>query len=58
MAMKEDAESLDEVVVIGYGTAKSRLNWNCQHEESAKDFNQGSVVSAQNLITGKVAGLL
>jgi TonB-linked SusC/RagA family outer membrane protein len=57
MAMKEDAESLDEVVVIGYGTAKKADLTGTANMVSAKDFNQGSVVSAQNLITGKVAGV-
>ncbi len=57
LAMKEDAESLDEVVVIGYGTAKKADLTGTANMVSAKDFNQGSVVSAQNLITGKVAGV-
>jgi TonB-linked SusC/RagA family outer membrane protein len=57
MAMKEDAESLDEVVVIGYGTAKKSDLTGSVNMVSAKDFNQGSVTTAQNLITGKIAGV-
>ena len=57
VAMKEDSETLEEVIVIGYGTAKKSDLTGSANMVSAKDFNQGAIVSAQNLITGKVAGV-
>jgi iron complex outermembrane receptor protein len=57
IAMNEDAEALDEVVVIGYGTAKKQDLTGTANMVTSKDFNQGAVVSTQNLITGKVAGV-
>jgi len=57
VVMKEDAESLDEVVVIGYGTAKKTDLTGAANMVSSKDFNQGAVVSTQQLIVGKIAGV-
>lgn len=55
--LKEDALQLADVVVIGYGTAKKKDLTGAVATLSAKDFNQGSVVTAENLLNGKVAGL-
>jgi iron complex outermembrane receptor protein len=53
----EDALQLADVVVIGYGTAKKKDLTGAVATLSAKDFNQGSVVTVENLLNGKVAGL-
>ena len=50
------SSELDEVVVIGYGTAQKRSNWCCRFSYTS-DFNKGTVVNAQQLIQGKVAGV-
>lgn len=55
--LKEDAAQLDEIVVIGYGSVKKEDLTGTADLLTSKDFNQGPVVSAQQLITGKVAGV-
>ncbi len=57
VALLESAESLDEVIVIGYGTAKKEDMTGSVNKVTTKDFNKGSVSSAQDLITGKIAGV-
>lgn len=53
----EDAAQLEEVVVIGYGTVKKEDLTGTVDLVTDKDFNDGPVVSAQQLIAGKVAGV-
>ena len=50
-------EILDEVVVIGYGTVKREDATGAITSISSKDFNKGAITSAQELVTGKVAGV-
>ncbi|MDQ3550225.1 MAG: SusC/RagA family TonB-linked outer membrane protein, partial [Bacteroidota bacterium] len=49
--------ALSEVVVIGYGTARRRDITGAVASVSAKDFNKGIQVAADQLIQGKVAGV-
>ena len=53
----EDASVLDEVVVIGYGSVRKEDLTGTADLVTSDDFNQGPVVSAQQLIAGKVAGV-
>src|SRR5690606_36143130 len=53
----EDAESLEEVVVIGYGTQKRKEVTSAVATVRDEDFNAGGVRSPMDLIQGKVAGL-
>src|SRR5690606_4646628 len=55
--MTESVEALEEVVLIGYGTAKNSDLTGSVDVLSSKDFNEGAVVSADQLLTGKMAGL-
>lgn len=48
---------LEEVVVIGYGTTKKSDATGAVNAISNKDFNRGAIVSPDQLITGKVAGV-
>jgi len=48
---------LDEVVVIGYGTAKRRNVAGAVASLSSKDFNKGLIASPEQLIQGKFAGV-
>ncbi len=48
---------LDEVVVVGYGTLKSREITSSVARVKAEDFNKGNVVDVAQLLQGKVAGL-
>lgn len=50
-------EVLDEVVVIGYGSVKKEDATGSLTAVGNEDFNKGALVSAENLITGKVAGV-
>lgn len=55
--LKEFIESLDEVVVIGYGTSTKKEVTGSVASLKAKDFNQGNFNDPMGLIQGKVAGL-
>ena len=50
--------ALEEVIVIGYGTAKKEDVTGAVNQINEKDFNKGSITSAQELITGKVSGVV
>ena len=55
--MSEDASALDEVVLIGYGSVKKEDLTGAADLIKSEDFNQGPLVSAQQLIMGKIAGV-
>ncbi len=48
---------LDEVVVTGYGTQKSKAVTSAITSVKAEDFNRGNVQNPTQLLQGKVAGL-
>lgn len=58
VTLKEDTEYLDEVVVIGYGTVKKDDMTGSISAVKAEDINRGAVVNTQDMLKGKVAGLL
>ena len=58
VTMKEDAEYLDEVVVIGYGTVRKDDMTGSISAIKAEDMNRGAVVNTQDMLKGKIAGLL
>ena len=49
--------NLNEVVVIGYGTARKKDVTGSVASVSAKDFNQGLITAPDQLLQNKVAGL-
>ncbi|SEK21168.1 TonB-linked outer membrane protein, SusC/RagA family [Parapedobacter koreensis] len=55
--LADDAESLEEVVVVGYGTQKRKEVTSAVATVRAEDFNAGGARSPMDLIQGKVAGL-
>jgi iron complex outermembrane receptor protein len=57
VALVEDAQALDEVVVIGYGATTVKDATGSVAAVTEKDFNQGNIVNPQGLITGRVAGV-
>ncbi|MDX3914626.1 MAG: TonB-dependent receptor [Pseudosphingobacterium sp.] len=57
ITLKEDANTLNEVVVVGYGTQKREQITTAIASVKSEDFVQGSVNDAAQLIRGKVAGL-
>lgn len=55
--LADDAAQLNEVVVTGYGSVRKEDLTGSADLIKAEDFNQGPIVSAQQLIQGKVAGV-
>lgn len=53
----EDVEVLEEVVVIGYGSVKKDDATGAVNAVSGESFNRGAIVSPDQLITGKIAGV-
>ena len=58
LTLEEDLMSLDEVVVIGYGSVKKNDMTGSVVAIKAEDVNRGSVNSPDQLLLGKVPGLL
>ena len=57
VVMLESSSELEEVVVIGYGTAQKKDLTGAVDLVTPGDFNKGTAVNAQQLIQGKVAGV-
>ncbi len=57
VALDQDTENLDEIVLIGYGTTTIKDATGSVAAITEKDFNQGNIVSPASLITGRVAGV-
>lgn len=57
VTMQEDSSQLDEVVVIGYGTTTKKDATGALTNITAEQFNKGPLVSADQLLQGRVAGL-
>jgi iron complex outermembrane receptor protein len=55
--LEEDAQALDEVVVVGYGSTTRKEVTTAVTSVSAEDFNQGVINEPTQLLQGKVAGL-
>ncbi|WP_299109721.1 TonB-dependent receptor [uncultured Tenacibaculum sp.] len=55
--LEEDAQQLDEVVVVGYGTTTKKDATGSVEVVSSKNFNKGAIVSTDQLLTGKAAGV-
>ncbi|MFC4213425.1 SusC/RagA family TonB-linked outer membrane protein [Pedobacter lithocola] len=52
-----DAQKLNEVVVIGYGTAEKKNLTGSITTVGSKDFQKGTITTPEQLIQGKVAGV-
>ncbi|AXT55936.1 SusC/RagA family TonB-linked outer membrane protein [Aquimarina sp. AD1] len=57
VALQEDAAELEQVVVIGYGAARKKDLTGSVSTVTADDFNKGNIVSPENLLNGRVAGV-
>ncbi len=55
--LESDSQTLTDVVVIGYGTARKSDLTGSVATVQAKDFNKGLVSSPEQLINGKVSGV-
>lgn len=57
VTLVEDSQTLDEVVVIGYGSLSKKELSSSIVQVDKKGFMQGAVGNPMELLTGKVAGL-
>ncbi|MGY8914402.1 MAG: carboxypeptidase-like regulatory domain-containing protein, partial [Flavobacteriales bacterium] len=57
ITLEEDAQALDEVVIIGYGTTTVKDATGSVTSVTAADFNGGAIASPEQLIQGKTAGV-
>lgn len=57
VALELTNASMEEVVVIAYGTARKRDLTGSVTTVNAKDFNKGAITTPEQLISGKVAGV-
>ena len=57
VSLQEASKTLNEVVVIGYGSTKKKDLTGSVTQVSAKDFQKGFVTNAEQLIANKVPGL-
>ena len=57
ITMKEDAEALDELVVVGYGTVKKSDLTGSVGSVSMEDVNKVGITSADRALQGQVAGV-
>jgi TonB-dependent starch-binding outer membrane protein SusC len=55
--LASDVRSLNEVVVVGYGTQEKKEITSAVASVKAEDFNRGTVNDPAQLLQGKVAGL-
>jgi len=57
VSLVSQGQSLNDVVVVGYGTARRKDLTGSISSVLAKDFNKGQINSPEQLLQGKVAGL-
>ncbi|MDO5977814.1 SusC/RagA family TonB-linked outer membrane protein [Flavivirga spongiicola] len=55
--LAEDTALLEEIVIIGYGSVKKEDLTGSVDVVSSKDFNRGAIVSPDQLLQGKAAGV-
>jgi iron complex outermembrane receptor protein len=58
VVMSEDVQSLQEIVVVGYGTQEKKEITSAVTSVSSEEFNKGNVNDPNQLLQGKVAGLV
>ncbi|MGS0526170.1 SusC/RagA family TonB-linked outer membrane protein [Zobellia nedashkovskayae] len=57
ITLQEDAQALDEVVIIGYGSTTIKDATGSVSSVTSEDFNKGVISSPEQLIQGKTAGV-
>jgi len=57
IVLASTGSNLNEVVVVGYGSARKKDQTGAVAQVKAKDFNKGVLTAADQLIQGKVAGV-
>ncbi len=57
LSLVDDAKSLSEVVVVGYGTQRAQDATGSVVAIGTKDFNKGVIASPEQLLQGRAAGI-
>lgn len=57
VTLREDAQALGDVVVVGYGTARKQDVTGAVAVIGEKDFNRGTFTSPDQLLQGRVSGV-
>ncbi|WBA41511.1 SusC/RagA family TonB-linked outer membrane protein [Hymenobacter canadensis] len=57
ITLREDAQALGDVVVVGYGTARKQDVTGAVAVIGEKDFNRGTFTSPDQLLQGRVSGV-
>lgn len=57
VTLQEDTAQLDEIVLIGYGSTTKQDATGAVEKVGEKEFNQGAIVSPEQLLSGKSAGV-
>lgn len=57
VALSEALEQLDEIIVVGYGTTTVKDATGSVEAITAKEMTKGNIVTPENLISGRVAGV-
>jgi iron complex outermembrane receptor protein len=57
ITLQSTASSLNEVIVIGYGTARKKDLTGAVATVSSEDFQRGQITTPEQLIAGKIAGV-
>lgn len=57
VVLDESSESLNEVILIGYGQTTKKDATGAVEKVGVEEFNTGAIMSAEQLITGKTAGV-
>lgn len=57
VTLEEDAQALEEVVLVGYGAVRKKDATGAVASVKAEDFNKGVTTSADQLLQGRVSGV-
>lgn len=55
--LEESSEQLDEIVVVGYGTTTVKDATGSVEAITSKEMTKGNIVTPENLLSGRVAGV-
>ncbi len=57
VSLEASTEQLDEIVIVGYGTTTVKDATGSVEAITAKEFTKGNIVTPENLLSGRVAGV-
>jgi iron complex outermembrane receptor protein len=55
--LEESSEQLEEIIVVGYGSTTVKDATGSVEAITAKEFTKGNIVTPENLLSGRVAGV-